>query len=232
LFGIEKTFLDGDASIGLRLPLNTLDAESGIPGLGGSSTDLGDLTVIFKYALWQDRQTGDVFSAGLAVTAPTGPSSFAGSDTVTSFHDTTLQPFVGYRWHWEDVFVHGFTAVDVPTDSNDVTMLYNDVGLGYYLYRSRACDRLLTAIVPTFEVHVNTPLNHRGAFRANDPAATPDVVDLTMGATLEFNRRSTLAAALVTPVTGPRPFDFEVLVQLNIRFGPRPPAPTINVIGD
>ena len=234
LFGVEKTFLDGDASVELRLPLDTLSSASGIPGLGGSSTDVGDLTVVFKYALWQDRQAGDVFSAGLAVTAPTGPRSFAGSDTLTTFHDTTLQPFIGYLWRAGALYVHGFTAVDVPTDTNDVTMLYNDLGVGYYLYRSASCDRLLTAVVPTFEVHVNTPLDHRGAFRLNDPAATPDVVDLTTGATLEFNRRSTLAAAFVTPVTGPRPFDFEVLVQLTWRFGPRPPAasPAPPVLGE
>jgi hypothetical protein len=38
--------------------------------------------------------------------------------------------------------------------------------------------------------------------------------------TFEFNRRSTLAAAIAAPVTGPKPFDFEVLVQFNWRFGP------------
>ncbi len=33
-FGFEKTFLDNSASIGLRLPLNTLSASSTTPGLG------------------------------------------------------------------------------------------------------------------------------------------------------------------------------------------------------
>jgi hypothetical protein len=49
-FGAEKTFLGGDASVGLGLPLNTLTADSEIPGLNGSNTDVGDLTVILKYA--------------------------------------------------------------------------------------------------------------------------------------------------------------------------------------
>jgi hypothetical protein len=218
-FGLEKTFLDGDASIGLRLPLNTLSADSGIPVLGGSSTDVGDLTVIFKGTLWENRNTGDLFSAGLAVTAPTGPDSFAGANFITSFHNTTLQPFLGYIWNSGDVYLHGFTAIDIPTDSNDVTILYNDVGIGYYLYRNGGCGRMLTAVVPTFEVHVNTPLNHRGAFRLNDPAGTPDVVDLTTGTIFELNRRSTLAVGIVTPVTGPKPFNVEALVQFNLNFG-------------
>src|SRR5205807_401769 len=95
-FGVEKTCLDGLASIGLRLPLNTLSTDSGIPGLAGTSTDVGDLTVILKSTLWQDADTGNLFAAGLAVTAPTGPDSFAGANAITSFHNTTLQPFVGY----------------------------------------------------------------------------------------------------------------------------------------
>src|SRR5262249_8011427 len=125
----------------------------------------------------------------------------------------------GYIWSWPDFYIHGFTAIDVPTDSNDVTMLYNDVGIGYYLYRNRGYAPSLTAIVPTFEVHVNTPLNHRGSFKFSDPAGTPDVVALTTGTIFELGQRSTLAVGIVTPVTGPKPFNWEVLVQFNLHFG-------------
>ena len=41
LFGVEKTIFDGNASIGLRLPLNTLTADSRMPGLGGTNTASG-----------------------------------------------------------------------------------------------------------------------------------------------------------------------------------------------
>jgi hypothetical protein len=43
-------------------------------------------------------------------------------------------------------------------------------------------------------------------------------VDLTAGATFGLGNRSILALGVVTPVTGPKPFDVEALVQLNIRF--------------
>ena len=46
-----------------------------------------------------------------------------------------------------------------------------------------------------------------------------DLVDLTAGMTFEFNHRATLVLAAVTPVTGPKPFDFEIVTQLNVRFG-------------
>ena len=79
-FGFEKTFLDGSTSLGLRLPLNTISAESLAPGVGGTSTSLGDLTVFLKHALWSDPERGDVFSLGFAVTPPTGPAAFAGAE--------------------------------------------------------------------------------------------------------------------------------------------------------
>jgi hypothetical protein len=217
-FGLEKTFLDGDASIGLRLPLNTLDETSSLPGQGGSSTDVGDLVLILKYAYWQNRQTGDLLSAGLLLALPTGPSSFAGASRLAGFHETTLEPWVGYIWNYGDLYLHGFTALDVPTDWRDVTLLYNDVGVGYFLYRSRDANRLLTAVAPTLEAHVNTPLNHRGVLGSTDPAGTPDVVNLTLGTNMEFYDQARLAVGVVTPVTGPKPFNMEVLAQFRLRF--------------
>ncbi len=45
-----------------------------------------------------------------------------------------------------------------------------------------------------------------------------NVIDVTLGTTLEFGARATLGAGLVFPLTGPKPFDVEALVQLNYRF--------------
>jgi hypothetical protein len=232
-FGLEKTFLNNAASIGLRLPLDTLSAESNTLGLGGTNTDFGDLTVILKYAFWQDPEAGTLFSAGLAVTAPTGPSHFAGG-AVPITRDTILQPFVGYIWTADHWFVHGFSGIEVPTDSRDVTLLFNSVGVGYRFCRACPHDCLVRAIDPTLEVHLSDPLNHRGAFRVSDLAGTADVCDLTMATTLELGRRSNLSVGIVTPVTGPKPFDVEALVQLNWFFGARgrTAASSTNVIGE
>jgi hypothetical protein len=229
-FGIEKTFLDQTASIGIRLPLNSLTAESRIPGLSGSSTAVGDLTVFAKYLVWKDLERGNLVSAGLAVTPPNGPGAFAGSKIANSLHTAALQPFLGYIWRLsDDAFVQGFSGVNVPTDPGVVTMYYNDVGIGYFLYRNQGpADRWLTAVVPTFEVHVNTPLNHRLMQTPQGLSGTPDVVDLTFGSSLMF-RGSVLTVGIVDPVTGPRPFDLEVVVLLNVFYGKtrraRVPAP-------
>lgn len=231
-FGFEKTFFDGATSLGLRLPLNTLTADSTFPGAGGTSTGIGDLSVITKWAFYDNRDNGLLLSTGLVVTAPTGPDQFADSEVFATFHSTILQPYLGYIWSSDRFFLHGFLAVDIPTESQDVTLLHNDIGMGYYLYRNRAQSNLVTAIIPTAEVHVNNPLNHRGAFDFTDPAGTPDWVSLTFGTTFELNGRSTLAVAFNTPVTGPRPYDYEVLVQFNLRFGQSAQPSGANVIGN
>jgi hypothetical protein len=221
-FGFEKTFFDGDASIGFRLPINTLSADSlapSLPFLGGTSTDFGDLSTIFKYAFWNDQETGNLASAGLAITATTGPSTFAGYRHIISPHNTTFQPYVGGIYHLDRLYVHGFSAIDVPAGSPDVTFFYNDVGVSYLLYINRSEERIVTALAPTFEVHVTTPLNHRGALESLDPVGTPDVVDLTFGATVEVLQDASFRFGFVLPVTGPRPFDYELQFQFTWVFG-------------
>jgi hypothetical protein len=224
-FGFEKTFFDGNASVGLRLPLNTISAQGFSPGQGGTSTALGDLTVFFKGIFWQDRTTGSLLSGGLAVTTPNGPSGFAGASFAKSIPEASLQPFLSYIANFGDWFVQGFTGSNIPTDPRVATMYYNDVGAGYFLYRSANPNAMISAIVPTLEVHVNTPLSHRSTATF---IGAPDVVDLTFGTSLGLGRSAVLSAGVVNPVTGPRPYELEAIVLLNVFFGHRrvPPTPT------
>jgi hypothetical protein len=67
MLGFEKTFLNGDASVGMRLPFIQLN---GPPGVGAD--DIGDMSILSKYAFINDPY-GNVLSAGLIVTVPTGP---------------------------------------------------------------------------------------------------------------------------------------------------------------
>jgi len=66
---------------------------------------------------------------------------------------------------------------------------------------------------------VNSPLNHCGFDNPNELAGAPDVVNLTYGLNVEFDRNSLLTFGFVTPVTGPRPFDYEAVLLFNFRFG-------------
>jgi hypothetical protein len=206
VIGFEKTFLDGNASFGLRAPLYE---QVGDDSFGHG--DVGDLTLILKYALVNDLVSGNVLSAGLALTAPTGP---AVSTIAGNVHDVLLQPYLGYIWNQGRFYVQGFSSLVVPTDDRDVTLLFNDVGLNYRLYCGES-GRTIRFVILTLEAHVTTPLDHRDAV---SPIIAPDLVVLTGGVHVGLGCRSILSLGIATPVTGPRTFNVEALAQLNWRF--------------
>ena len=216
--GFEKTFFDGFASIQLREPVNSLHiGGSSTPEANGNFTDVGDLTLVLKGVLWEDMNNGDVISAGLAVTLPTGPDSLGGVTFSNGcVHSTLIQPFVGYAFIWNNLFLHGFTSVDIPTTDQDSTLMFNDVGLGYFLLRDRNNGRFLTAVAPTVEGHLMTPLSHEGS--PTEMMFTPNQLDITEGVTFEFRSRATFAVGISEPVTGNKTFDFEAVAQFNLRF--------------
>ncbi|MBI1830463.1 MAG: hypothetical protein HYR84_03320 [Planctomycetes bacterium] len=207
VIGFEKTFLDGRASIELRAPILQQSGRD----FGIDSHDVGDLTIVTKYALLLDRAAGNVLSTGLAVTVPTGrsiPTEFG------NIRDVLLQPWFGYIYNFDRFYVQGFHSIVVPTDSRDVTLAFNDVGLNYWLYRANT-PGLLTAIVPTIEAHVVSPLNHRGLDGA---IVVPDTVVFTGGVHLGLGRNATMSFGVSSPVTGPRAYNVEGFVQLNWRY--------------
>jgi len=200
--GFEKTILDSRASIGIRIPFIQ---QYGPFGFG--SQVVGDLTVIMKYAAFYNRETGNAITGGLAVTAPTGGGTAFFADGTEAPHSTLLQPWAGFVRNFGRGYVQGISNLIVPTDSRDVTLWGNSVGLGYWLYRSPDANRLLTAITPTVEVHVRTPLDHRNA---DGDIYFQDQVNVTAGSHFRFNR-FVISGAVVVPMMGPKPFDVEAV---------------------
>jgi hypothetical protein len=100
--------------------------------------------------------------------------------------------------------------VVIPTDSNDVTLLFNDLGVGYIIPTT---GQGLAFVAPNVECHITTPLDESPVVRISD------IVTLTGGVHLGLGQGNTiLSIGVVTPVTGPRPMDIEAFVQLNFRF--------------
>src|SRR5262249_47497741 len=149
----EQTFLDGGASVGVRLPYYQIDGPAGT-----SDQEIDDLSVVLKSALLRDSYSLSAMSMGLVVTAPTGPAGFTPSGQ--RIHPTLIQPFTGYLWDAGSLYLIGFTSLMCTTDRRDSAILFNDIGVGYWLYRA-SDDRRLAGVVPTVEVHTNTPLTHR-----------------------------------------------------------------------
>jgi hypothetical protein len=208
VFGFEKTFLDGNASVEVRLPFFQFHDQS-----GASFSDFGDVTVIGKYALVNEHGCdGDtVLSGGIAVTVPTGPNDTAGTTSINPF---ILQPFVGALLGNENAYLHGFSSVALPFSDSVGSIWFNDIGFGYYVYKS--CDGCIRGIVPTAEGHFTTGLGHIGA--QGSPTGVIDQVVVTGGLHMLFANHANLTFGYEFPVTGPLVFKSEYVVQFNWHF--------------
>lgn len=203
--GFEKTFDDRRGSIGMRIPFIQ------VYGLiGQDENNIGDLSIVGKYAFYLDRETNDCFSGGMILTAPTGTSDAQLINGQLSPHSTLFQPWVGYVSHFnEDFYSQGFSSCVIPSDGRDPTALFNSVGFGYWAYRAR--DAFLTGIVPITEFHVTTPLSNRNP--AN-PIFLQDQLNVTVGSYFVFGK-ATLGTGVCVPTVGPRPWNIEAIVNLN-----------------
>jgi hypothetical protein len=235
VFGFEKTFFDQRVSLGLRVPFYTLDAPgkdfhlvpaatagtfTAVPGGPGfDSTQFGNMSAIFKAILWENRQTGDLVSAGATLSFPTGSDQKLNPGQSTLVY---LQPFGGFIVNRGNVFFQGFSSVTLPIARPESIVLFTDLGVGYYAYQADPASSQLTAVAPTIELHMANPLRQAdptvNLFNIVDTLKLHNVVDVTLGTTFVFSNRATLGTGLAVPLTGPKPFAVEVLSQLNYRF--------------
>lgn len=243
--GMEKTIFDGQASVQLKLPFFVVDggATNSTTSDGasvnaftvgdGMEADVGDIVATFKYAAYRDVCTGDVWSVGLSAVLPTGPDTIADVNALTDTdidHRGSIQPFTGFRaMMGSNFFVQGFSALDIPIDSDDATLWYNSLGAGY-LYD---CGQgsWISALVPQLEVHANSPINNdtitvrssqfansRGLGFSAVSASLHDQVNMTMGLTAVCAGSTDFTLAVTRPLAGPNPFDYEVHAQINVYF--------------
>jgi hypothetical protein len=205
--GFEKTFLGGNASLGMRLPF--LQTSTG-SDLGVPQHEVGDITFVSKYALINESDT--VLSGGLTLTVPSADHSVILADG-TTLHSVLCQPYACWLIGSGNFYAQGFHAVVVPTDSRDVASVDNDIGIGYWFFRTST--GFLRGVVPTIEAHVYMPLNHTNE---QDLIFAPNICTLTWGVNFVLPGYSTLGCGVAAPVTGPRPNNIEAMVSFNLRF--------------
>jgi hypothetical protein len=206
--GFELALLDGNASVGMRLPYVQQYGPADL-----ASQTVGDLSVLFKFAFYNNLETGNLASVGLVVTTPTGGGNdIFLLDGSTVPHSTLFQPWLGFVTMFDGGYVQGITNLIVPTDSRDPTVYGASLGAGFFAYQNP--DGLLTGITPRAEVHVRTPFNHRDP---NGLVYFPDQVNVNGGLTFRFGRTS-LNTGVSVPVVGPRPWAVEAMSFLNVSF--------------
>lgn len=246
-FGFEKTFSSGLGSFGLRVPVYGITNDGSFKEDAIDDMDLGDVSVVLKLALVSDPSNGSVISGGLVATFPTGQSHVAFDGQ--KIHPTLLQPFLGYLWNTPTFFVHGFSSYVFSIDSRVPDLLLNDIGIGWWLYRTPLgpyrsnafADRelpgpgnafdvpvrrsnafsdapgdapFLSGVVPTLEVHANTPIEGR-----DNPAIRAfDSIVVTGGTHFLLYNQANLGVGVGAPVNGPRAFEWGIFAQLNVNY--------------
>lgn len=197
-FGLEKTFLDGMASIQVRVPtLSTLDSD--VKNLGGTEnqfsndTDyqLGNVNLMAKLLLHQTNECA--LSVGTGLTLPTADdiNLYGSAGTVgLSYKNEAIHvlPFVGFVMTPTDrCFSQVLVQADFDTNGNTVyvtgnsgdafdvgkfrdgTFLYASWTTGYWLIKETFRGQIDHGIAPMFELHYNRSISR--------PDTASDTVD-------------------------------------------------------
>lgn len=244
-FGLEKTLLNGMASVGIVLPMaTTVSSDLAFAGAGApfvtdtSSYEFGNLGLTTKVVL--ARTCDWTCSAGLGVTVPTADDIFIADGAAATYEiqneSVHVIPFLAalYNPHGSRWFAHAFVTLDVDASGNtlavngtantrvyDATLLSGDLALGRWVYRDRD-----TALAWSAEMHYTVATSETGQSAgqgAGNPA--PDLFDeslsllsATMGAHARF-RQTTITAAYSTPVTSDdRTYDGGFRLMINRNF--------------
>lgn len=225
--GFEKTFLEGQTSIELRMPLsNPVGLSTGVTGQSFQTHAAGDLIVTFKGLLYSDES--QAVALGLAVNTPTGSDlnvTVGGVGNFTLKNDAThLIPFVAYQaTPNDDFFFNGFLQFDTPTNANsaqsrsgaggttitngsvtDQTLMYVDASFGYWLFRDDEAE-FLQGLASVLELHYTTTLTRADNvdLKVVEFGATSgqyDVLNMTVGLQANIARSTLIRAAFVTPL--------------------------------
>jgi hypothetical protein len=244
VFGGEKTFFGGNASVEVRIPFaGTLNNDQSVGQTTSfQNTEFGNIGLAFKGLIF--RSPNFAASLGLGVSLPTAGSSqlqVAGSPLVEIQNRTCLiQPMLGLVWAPNDRFYSQLgLQFDLDPFGNPVQALNSGGGLsqigtlkdqgyaflsgaaGYWIYRGRS--GCLTGIALQGELDYYRsfgPLDvvQSTEFTVANASSLVNMLNVTPGAIFEFGGRTRLSVGVSVPVTGDRLYDWVLTAQLNYNF--------------
>ena len=246
--GVEKTFLDGDWSVEVRLPMVASLAVQG-QTFAVNGGNWGNLAVIVKRLLYADDTIA--LAAGLGIDTPTGSdfeSEFVGTTLRLENDALHLLPYLGIVIDpGNGLFLMGYMQIDIATTGNEVVvgpqgtagqsvgrfneqnLLYFDVGGGYWLY-DNPYGECVTGVAAMLEFHYTTAIQDADQIDFGQQSGSGvittlgnrfDVVNVSTGVNVAIGEWSNLRVAGVFPLGSDfdqRFFDAEVQVQYNQRF--------------
>ncbi len=247
LMGFEKTFLDGNLSIDVRMPfVSSLQFDTF--GINSETGNVGNLTMYLKGLMLADEFTA--FATGLGIGLPTGSDTdvtrTAGlvTQSLTIQNEAvTLMPFVASTMSLNDRwFVQSFSQIqfvtsgDTVVNNGQVAGIYNqqnllqaDVGLGRWMWQDSSRS-YLTGLAGVVELHYTSTIQDTdavnlgfgnllgGAITNNENRI--DLLNLTSGIHAQLGPMSALRVGAVVPLKNApnRTFDSEIQVSFNRKF--------------
>ncbi len=197
VFGLERTFLQGNASLEFRIPfVNGVNSEQ-IADFGGPPNrhnEFGNVSMTTKFLL--TNSDGWSSTSGLGIILPTADavvltSPFEALNVEIANEAYFLQPFFAVqRRPNQFCWINFLTQVDFAAQGNTVTvtdtsssepvilsseiyndqhLLFLDLSMGRWLYQAnRRATRHLDGIAGIFELHYTTALNDTDVVAAGD----------------------------------------------------------------
>ena len=230
LFGLERTFWDGNASIEFRTPFTaSVDAQQQVDSPDTLAAEFGNMALAVK-GLIAERGPWSV-GAGLGMIFPTAEDNVIyndrGEEAVRFSNDAFyLQPFIGvYCRPSARLFTQFVTQVNFDVSGNVVTvsdptffggtgsdrifeqsLLFLDYSVGYWVYRAHPSMSYLTGIAPMVELHYATTMEDLDLPNINteDPIFETDfrsdALNITGGVIFEIGPLTSLRLAGVAPL--------------------------------
>ena len=226
--GGEKTFLDGTASVEVRMPI--LQGLSAVQSLDGDlfnddRVEFGNMTVIPKFII--SDGPAYVLSAGLGINLPTARDSTIAAPG-NSFIPTLnidnqavhLSPFLGLlvlpsgrtyviSYVQADFDTYGSTISDVNGrylgSYQEQNLVHFDVAVGRFLYRDSGSR--LSGITAQLELHYSTTIQDSdevrfGTYTIGNPYNHIDLLIMTAGVNFQFWDSSWLTVGCAVPLSG------------------------------
>ncbi len=237
--GMEKTFLDGIASIDTRLPIaHGLNSTQDYASTNTDGTELGNLSFALKAILLSGSR--GVLSFGTTLTLPTGDDyveNFAGSSPflVVENDAVHMAPFVGWLVRPNDQwFAQGFVQTDFDLNGNDVrtafsgfegvlqdqNLLFVDASVGKWLLKSKQRNARLSGLAAISELHYTMTMNDSDRVAGiGNPFENVDVLNMTNA--LHFQLQKTalrIGAGVPLRNDEERLFDAEIIAQMTRAF--------------
>lgn len=234
-FGMERSFLNGLASIETRLPFaGTVNSTQVVGALDTEATELGNIAFGLKMNLLSGRDW--LLSGGTTLTIPTGDEYelFNGGvrQLLVENDAVHMAPFLGVlarpdqRW-----FAQGFLQADFDLNGNDVftdangfegvfqdqNLFFVDASVGRWLRRVNDPRTRLSGLAAIAELHYTTTMNDTdNVAGVSNPFNRVSIMNATGALHFQFSRAA-LRVGAAAPVIDDdiRLYDTEILVQYN-----------------